>query len=72
MGLCTHSKFRIHYFGKCHGYALKQFNGEKNSIVVKGLAEKPIQADLARWEIHLQTRRAFRQCFSRYQLLDQE
>lgn len=54
------------------GYALKQFNGEKNSIVVKGLAEKLIQADLARWEIHLQTSRASDSVSAAYQLLDQE
>ena len=36
-------------------YTLKQFNSGKNSITVKGLAEKPIQADTARWEINLQT-----------------
>ena len=29
-------------------YTLKQFNSGKNSITVKGLAEKPIQADTAR------------------------
>jgi hypothetical protein len=54
------------------GYAFKQFGGEKNSIIVKGLAEKPIQADSARWEINLQTSRATDSVTASYQLLDQE
>lgn len=54
------------------GFALKQMNGEKNSIVVKGLAEKPIQADSARWEINLQTSQASDSIPASYQLLDQE
>ena len=54
------------------GYAFKQFGGEKNSIIVKGLAEKPIQADSARWEINLQTSRASDSVTASYQLLDQE
>lgn len=54
------------------GYAFKQFGGEKNSIIVKGLAEKPIQADSARWEINLQTSRASDSVTESYQLLDQE
>lgn len=53
------------------GYALQQFNNTKNSITVKGLAEKPIQADSARWEIHLQTNRASSTIPEAYQLLDQ-
>lgn len=36
-------------------YALQQFKGANNAITVKGLAEKPISADSARWEIHLET-----------------
>jgi hypothetical protein len=39
---------------------------------VKGLAEKPIQADSARWEINLQTSRATDSVTASYQLLDQE
>ncbi|WP_196085104.1 SIMPL domain-containing protein, partial [Acinetobacter sp. Res13-Abat-PEC15-P5-02] len=54
------------------GYAFKQFGGEKNSITVKGLAEKPIQADAARWEINLQTNRSTDSVTASYQLLDQE
>lgn len=54
------------------GYALKQFNSTKNSITVKGLAEKPIQADSARWEIHLQTSHTFDTIPQAYQLLDQQ
>lgn len=54
------------------GYAFKQFGGEKNSIIVKGLAEKPIQADSARWEINLQTSSATDSVTASYQLLDQE
>ncbi|MCH7336153.1 SIMPL domain-containing protein [Acinetobacter sp. NIPH 2699] len=53
------------------GYALKQFNSTKNSITVKGLAEKPIQADSARWEINLQTNRTSDTIPEAYQLLDQ-
>ncbi|ENU27514.1 SIMPL domain-containing protein [Acinetobacter modestus] len=53
------------------GYALKQFNGTKNSITVKGLAEKPIQADSARWEINLQTNHTSATIPEAYQLLDQ-
>lgn len=54
------------------GYALKQFNGTKNSITVKGLAEKPIQADSARWEINLQTNHTSATIPEAYQLLDQQ
>lgn len=54
------------------GYAFKKFGGEKNSIIVKGLAEKPIQADSARWEINFQTSRASDSVTASYQLLDQE
>ncbi len=39
---------------------------------MKGLAEKPIQADSARWEINLQTSRATDSVTASYQLLDQE
>ncbi|CAM4373221.1 hypothetical protein F901_00020 [Acinetobacter dispersus] len=54
------------------GYALKQFNSTKNSITVKGLAEKPIQADSARWEINLQTSHTSDTIPQAYQLLDQQ
>lgn len=54
------------------GYALKQFGGDKNSIIVKGLAEKPIRSDLARWEINLRTSHASDTISGSYQLLDQE
>lgn len=54
------------------GYALKQFNSTKNSITVKGLAEKPIQADSARWEINLQTNHTSDTIPEAYQLLDQQ
>ena len=54
------------------GYALKQFGGDKNSIIVKGLAEKPIRSDLARWEINLRTSHASDTVAASYQLLDQE
>lgn len=53
------------------GYALKQFNSTKNAMTVKGLAEKPIQADAARWEINLQTNQASDNIPQAYQLLDQ-
>ncbi|ENX12396.1 hypothetical protein F889_00359 [Acinetobacter colistiniresistens] len=53
------------------GYALKQLNNNKNSIIVKGLAEKPIQADSARWEIKLQTNHTSDTIPQAYQLLDQ-
>ena len=53
-------------------YTLKQFNSGKNSITVKGLAEKPIQADTARWEINLQTSSALATVPEAYQLLDQQ
>ena len=52
-------------------YALKNFNANNNSITVKGLAEKPIQADSARWEIYLQTNVAASSISEAYQLLDQ-
>ncbi|TCM68675.1 hypothetical protein EC844_10451 [Acinetobacter calcoaceticus] len=54
------------------GYALKQMNGNKNSITVKGLSEKPIQADSARWEIDLKTSYASNSIPEAYQLLDQQ
>lgn len=54
------------------GYALKQFNQSNNAVTVKGLAEKPIQADSARWEISLQTSRYSNSVTEAYQLLDQE
>ncbi|EPF71001.1 SIMPL domain-containing protein [Acinetobacter rudis] len=54
------------------GYAFKQLNGNRDSITVKGLAEKPIKADTARWEIHLTTSRATPSISEAYQLLDQQ
>lgn len=42
----------------------------QNSITVKGLAEKPIQADSARWEINLQTNHTSPTIPEAYQLLD--
>ena len=54
------------------GYTIKQFKGTNNSITVKGLAEKPIKADSARWEISLQTSHASDTIPQAYQLLDQE
>ena len=54
------------------GYAVKQFNNSSNSITVKGLAEKPIQADSARWEINLQTSHTSDSIPLAYQLLDQQ
>ncbi len=54
------------------GYALKQSNSTKNSMTVKGLAEKPIKADLARWEVNLQTSHASDSIPEAYQLLDQQ
>lgn len=54
------------------GYALKQFNSTKNSITVKGLAEKPIQADSARWEIKVETSHTSNSITEAYQLLDQQ
>lgn len=52
------------------GYALQQTNGAKNTITVKGLAEKPIKADSARWEIHLKTNYASSSISEAYQQLD--
>lgn len=53
------------------GYALKLSNNSQNSIIVKGLSEKPIQADSARWEIKVQTPKASDNIPQAYQLLDQ-
>ena len=54
------------------GYAVKQLNGNKNSITVKGLAEKPIQADSARWEINFETRYTSESIPSAYESLDRQ
>lgn len=54
------------------GYAFKTLNRNSNSITVKGLAEKAIQADAARWEIHLRTSYASDSKREAYQLLDQQ
>ncbi len=40
------------------GYNVKQVGGGRESISVKGLAEKPIEADRAEWTISLQTQGA--------------
>lgn len=72
MGLCPHSQLRIILSAVVMGYALKQFNQSNNAVTVKGLAEKPIQADSARWEISLQTSRYSNSVTEAYQLLDQE
>ncbi len=40
------------------GYHVKQVGGGRESISVKGLAEKPIQSDRAEWTISLQTQGA--------------
>lgn len=53
------------------GYALKQSNSSQNSISVKGLSEKPIKADSARWEIKVQTPTVSASIPEAYQLLDQ-
>lgn len=53
-------------------YAFKYLNRNNNSITVKGLAEKPIQADAARWEINLQTNYAMESKKEAYQLLDRQ
>lgn len=53
------------------GYALKQSSYSQNSISVKGLSEKPIQADSARWEIKVQTPTVSNSIPEAYQLLDQ-
>ncbi|OTG87148.1 hypothetical protein B9T31_05945 [Acinetobacter sp. ANC 4558] len=54
------------------GYSFKQLNTTKNSITVKGLAEKPIRADTARWEIRLQTQHASENVSQAYELIDQQ
>ena len=54
------------------GYSVKQLNGNKNSITVKGLAEKPIQADSARWEINFETPYTSDTISGAYQSLDQQ
>ena len=36
------------------GYQVKQVGGGRESISVKGLAEKPVKADRAEWTIYLQ------------------
>ncbi len=53
------------------GYAFKQSNRSQNSISVKGLSEKPIKADSARWEIKVQTPTVSNSIPEAYQLLDQ-
>jgi hypothetical protein len=40
------------------GYQVKQIGGGRESISVKGLAEKPIKADRAEWTIRLQVKGA--------------
>lgn len=53
------------------GYAFKQSNRAQNSISVKGLSEKPIKADSARWEIKVQTPTVSNSISEAYQLLGQ-
>ena len=38
------------------GYQVKQVGGGRESISVKGLAEKPVKADRAEWNITLQVK----------------
>jgi len=40
------------------GYQVKQVGGGRESISVKGLAEKPIQADQAEWSVQVQVKGA--------------
>jgi len=40
------------------GYQVKQVGGGRESISVKGLAEKPIKADRAEWTVSLQVQGA--------------
>src|SRR6187402_3427780 len=40
------------------GYQVKQVGGGRESISVKGLAEKPIKADQAEWSVQLQVKGA--------------
>ena len=54
------------------GFAVKQFSQTNSSISVKGLAEKPIKADTARWGINFQTNLATSTIPEAYQLLDQQ
>src|SRR5688572_5365259 len=38
------------------GYQVKQVGGGRDTISVKGLAEKPVRADRAEWTVRLQVR----------------
>ena len=38
------------------GFQVKQVGGGRESISVKGLAEKPVKADRAEWTIYLQVK----------------
>ena len=40
------------------GYQVKQVGGGRETISVKGLAEKPVKADRAEWTLNLQTQGA--------------
>ncbi|MBC8025245.1 MAG: SIMPL domain-containing protein [Steroidobacteraceae bacterium] len=40
------------------GFQVKQVGGGRETISVKGLAEKPVQADRAEWTLHLQAQGA--------------
>ena len=40
------------------GYQVKQVGGGRETISVKGLAEKPIKADRAEWKVGLQVKAA--------------
>ena len=54
------------------GYNLQKMKGSNHSITVKGLAEKPIKSDSARWEVRLQSSRSSASVTEAYQLLAQE
>lgn len=53
-------------------FSFKYLNRNTGAITVKGLAEKPIQADSALWEINLQTSSASETKKDAYVLLDQQ
>src|SRR5688500_7590445 len=40
------------------GFQVKQVGGDRETISVKGLAEKPVRADRAEWTLNLQTQGA--------------
>ena len=71
MGICIHSQSRLCDLCCCDRLCLKAIQSFTNSISVKGLSEKPIKADSARWEINVQTPTASNSIPEAYQLLDQ-